>query len=120
MFLANLKEHTTTCHWNNPAHSVLNVPKNNEDYSILKDYSIHSEMDIEAAYKCQAATDIRAKQNVPMMHNCIYTLLSEDSKSKYVASRWPHDALHYFEGHFCCNFQPLSIHLNDPAVTAST
>jgi len=88
MFLANLKEQATTCHWNDPAHSVLNVRKNNEDHNILEDYGVLSETDVEAAYDArQAATDIRAKQNALMMHNCIYASISEEAKSKYVSTK---------------------------------
>jgi len=67
-------------------HSFLMIMKNNDDYNLLEGYRILTETDVEAAYKaCQAATDIRAKQNALMMYNCIYVSVSEEAKSKYVS-----------------------------------
>jgi len=73
MFLADLKEHATMCHWLQMLHSVLMVTKNNKDYNLLEDYGVLTEEDIEMVYGAhQAGTDIRAKQNALMMHNRIY------------------------------------------------
>jgi len=86
MFLADLKECATMCPWLQAPHSILTIRKNNDDYNLLEDYGILTETDIKAAYTaCQAAMDIRAKQNALMMHNCIYASISEEAKSKYIS-----------------------------------
>jgi len=86
MFLADLKECATMCCWLQMPHSVLMVTKNNKDYNLLEDYGVLTEEDIETAYEAhQAGTDVRAKQNALMMHNCIYASISEEAKSRYVS-----------------------------------
>jgi len=111
LFLADLKECAAMCCWNKGNHDILTINLNNKALKLLDNYGITMENVVEdAASNRQATGTVRAKQNALMMHNCIYTSISDKAKSKLVATMQAQDGPTTFHTiDLCCHLHPCSV-----------
>ena len=75
-FLADLKDHAETCHWNSPTHGILSLPLGAPPitYNLLEDYGKVTDNQVKAAcVTWMTGPDIRAKQNAQMKYNASRT-----------------------------------------------
>ena len=87
LFLADLKDHSETCRWNSSTHGIISLVISGTTYNLLDDYRKINATQIEAARVARAgAGDVRARQNAPMMYECLKNSITDDAKS-VLASR---------------------------------
>ena len=87
LFMADLKDHSRTCRWNSTTHGIISLVISGTTYNPVDDYGKVNATQIETArVTCVGAGDVRARQNVQMMYECLKNSITDDAKSA-LASR---------------------------------